>query len=51
MKIVYISAFLLIYSFTVFGQKELPNQVIKVLKKDIVAQAHWAMTQKPVFRR
>lgn len=48
MKIVYISAFLLIYSFTVFGQKELPNQVIKVLKKDIIAQAHWAMTQKPV---
>lgn len=49
MKIViYISIFLLKLSFIGVRQKPISNQVIKVLKKDIIAQANWAMTQKPM---
>lgn len=48
MKIVHIFIFLHLFSITLFGQKQLSNQVIGVLQKDIIAQANWAMTQKPI---
>ena len=47
-NIVYILIFLLILTFTGFGQNRISSQVIKVLQKDIIAQANWAMTQKPI---
>ncbi len=40
--------FLLFPSFIGFGQKPISNQVIKVLQKDIIAQANWAMLQQPI---
>lgn len=48
MKIVHIFIFLHLFSITLFGQKQLSNQVIGVLQKDIIAQANWAMTQQPI---
>lgn len=48
MKIAFISIFLHLFSITIFGQKLSSNQVIKILQKDIIAQANWAMTQQPV---
>lgn len=48
MKIVPIFIFLHLFSITLFGQKQLSNQVIGVLQKDIIAQANWAMTQQPI---
>jgi len=48
MKIVHIFIFIHLFSITLFGQKQLSNQVIGVLQKDIIAQANWAMTQQPI---
>jgi len=48
MKFAYISIFLHLFSITLFGQKQLSNQVTEVLQKDIIAQANWAMTQQPI---
>ncbi len=48
MKIVHIFIFLHLFSITLFGQKQLSNQVIEVLQKDIIAQANWAMVQQPI---
>lgn len=49
MKIAYISSiFLHLFSITLFGQKQITNQVIEVLQKDIIAQANGAMTQQPI---
>lgn len=48
MKIVHIFIFLHLFSITLFGQKQLSNQVIGVLQKDIIAQANWAMAQQPI---
>ena len=48
MKIFHIFTFLHLFSITLFGQKQLSNQVIGVLQKDIIAQANWAMTQQPI---
>lgn len=48
MKIVPIFIFLHLFSITLFGQKQLYNQVIGVLQKDIITQANWAMNQQPI---
>lgn len=48
MKPTIISVLLLIYSLTGLGQNQLSSQVIKFLRKDILAQANWAMTQQPI---
>ena len=39
---------ILLLPLAVFGENPLSKNIIKVLKKDIIAQAKWATTQKPV---
>jgi hypothetical protein len=47
-NIVHILTFLLSFSITGFCQKSISSKVIKILQKDVIAQANWAMAQQPI---